>query len=98
TPTKNPGGDWPLDKGSSLPAPSTPTPLGPGQKVRPVATDRRHLIPSSCKLAIPHPRLNEIYHELRRRLPVDSVPNSVGVLFRVFVEFSAEEFAKKHSI
>lgn len=68
------------------------------QKVLPKSTSRKYLIPSSCALRILEPKINNIYLELKDNLLIDetneSVPNAVGVLFRVFLEISLDQYAK----
>lgn len=53
--------------------------------------ERKSLIPSSSKININSPRINDIYLELRK-LDVKEFTNSVSVLLRVFIELSADEF------
>ena len=67
-------------------------------KVLPKSTSRKYLIPNNCFLTINEPKINNIYRELREDLLIDdtnkSVPNAVGVLFRVFLEVSLDHYAK----
>jgi len=71
-----------------------------GQKTRilPKSTSRKYLIPNSCRIKITEPKINNIFRELREDLLLDetnkSVPNAVGVLFRVFLEVSLDHYAK----
>ncbi len=67
---------------------------GTGRRISP---DRKVLIPRSCKLTIPHSRLNKIYHELQK-LSIDDHINACAVLFRVFIELSIDHYAKEKSI
>lgn len=64
------------------------------KKVLPKSSDRKHLIPPSCRLTINERKINNIYRELRDDLLLDdtpnAVPNAVGVLFRVFLEISID--------
>ncbi|AXB57738.1 hypothetical protein [Flavobacterium fluviale] len=68
-------------------------------KVKGKSTARKRLIPKDCKLTINQNKINNIYRELRDDLILDdsikSVPNSVGVLFRVFIEVSLDYYAEK---
>lgn len=68
------------------------------QKVLPKSTSRKYLIPMSCTLRISVVKINNIYRELRENLLLDesniSVPNAVGVLFRVFLEICLDHYAK----
>jgi len=64
------------------------------------STSRNYLIPKSCRIQINKPlKLNNIYRELRDNLLLDqsdkSVPNAVGVLFRVFLETSLDHYSQK---
>ena len=57
-----------------------------GRKSTPAKTvkpDRKTLIPSGFRIVIGHPRINRIYHELRK-LKVDDFVNCGAVMFRVF--------------
>ena len=65
----------------------------------PKSSTRKYLIPKTCVLQIKKAtRINDIYCELRDDLRIDdskkSVPNAVGVLFRVFLEVSLDYYAK----
>lgn len=67
-------------------------------RVLPKSSSRRHLIPNNCRIRIESTKINNIYRELRDDLLLDdsssSVPNAVGVLFRVFMEVSLDHYAK----
>jgi hypothetical protein len=67
-------------------------------KLFPISTSRKHLIPKSCILSIREPKINSVFRELREKLLLDestqSVPNAVGVLFRVFLEISLDYYAE----
>jgi hypothetical protein len=65
-----------------------------GRQIKP---DRKTLIPKQFKIAISHTRINRIYHELQK-LQVEQFVNSCAAMFRVFVELSVDEFAKKKKI
>jgi hypothetical protein len=69
------------------------------ERLKGKTTLRKHLIPKDCKLIINQNKINNIYRELRDDLLLDdsakSVPNSVGVLFRVFIEVSLDHYAEK---
>lgn len=58
------------------------------------STDRKYLIPSDFVITVTKGRINDIYKELKK-LEVESFTNSVSVLFRVFIELSADEFIEK---
>lgn len=63
-------------------------------KINPKSTNRKNLIPNTCRLCINESKINNIYRELRDNLLLDdtnkSVPNAAGVLFRVFLETSID--------
>lgn len=62
-----------------------------------VAGPRLRMAPTSCRLNIANPRLRKIFGELQG-LRVDDFPNAAAVLFRVFVELSADEYVVKNSL
>ena len=64
---------------------------------KPLPTDRKQLIPSKTILKIHHPRINKIYHELRK-LEVDDFTNCAAVMLRVFLELSVDEYSKTKKI
>lgn len=58
---------------------------------------RKALIPSKFVVKIPTPRVNQIYMELRE-LKVEDYRNAVAVLFRLFLEFSVNNFISANHI
>jgi hypothetical protein len=76
---------------------SVVTPAKSKDKLKPNPKDRKTLIPSSCGIKIDNPRVNAIYHELRK-LNVLKFTNAVAVLFRVFVELSIDCYIEKHKL
>lgn len=86
---------WAVSQGGNI---SKPIGGGIGGRKKTPVTDRKYLIPTTCKSHITHPRIQEIFFELQKRLKLDEVPNSISVMFRVLVEFSADHFIKKKSI
>lgn len=77
--------------GPPVPEPKTPR---PSRREKPSP----YLIPADCAIVIPHPRLREIFTELQTELRVEEGRNAVGVLFRVFVELSMDEYVEKHNV
>lgn len=72
-------------------------PVSTRARSRPLAHERKRLIPSGVSYSIQDHRVNTIYHELRR-LDVDTFKNAVAVLFRVFFELSVELYLNSHGI
>ena len=67
------------------------------------STNRSNLIPKNFTLRIKSKKINNIYLELKNCLYIGtnsdkSVPNAVGVLFRVFLETSIDVYMKKYDI
>jgi len=62
------------------------------------STARSKLIPAEFTISIGTPRLNDIYVELKRKLRVDEVPNAAGILLRVFLELSVDEFIERNDV
>jgi len=65
-------------------------------KSRQLSILRKYLITST--FYIQDRRINDIYDELKRKLDVDNTPNAVAVLFRVFLECSADYYIEKNKI
>ncbi len=61
-----------------------------------LSSKRKYLINSSIN--IESPRINDIYDELRNKIEVDSAPNAVAVLFRVFMECSIDYYINIHEL
>lgn len=87
---------WRLDPSGSRPV-VAPKATGTA-KNRKSQEKRRFLIPQECTLSIRESRLQKIYYELRRALIVKETPNAVAVLFRVFVELSADLYIAKERL
>jgi hypothetical protein len=64
---------------------------------RPLAHERKRLIPGSVSFNIPDKRINVIYSELRR-LDVDSYRNAIAVLFRAFLELTIDLYLDTRGI
>jgi hypothetical protein len=60
-------------------------------------SERKKLIPKNTEVLPPMGRANDILHELRR-LEVEQFRNAVSVLFRVFLEFSVEEYMTRRAV
>lgn len=58
---------------------------------------RERLIPGNCVLNITDIRIRNIERELRR-LDLESAPNALGVLFRVFVELGADAYIQRRKL
>ena len=61
------------------------------------STDRHHLIPDNCEIRVTHPRVSDIYTELHI-LRVNSFPNAVASLFRIFMELSLDYYIEKKGL
>lgn len=53
--------------------------------------NRKTLVPSHHKLTISQPRLLKIFNELKS-LNIEDHPNAISVLFRAFIEMSADQY------
>jgi len=74
------------------------SPSKPRIRLNPHTIDRKFLIPVDCRLKIPSGKANDIYDELRRKIEVQRSPNAAGILFRVFIEFSAEHYIRQKGV
>ncbi len=70
----------------------------PARRDRKASATRANTIPKDFTAQIDVARINEIYIELKRKLRVNEVPNASGVLLRVFVELSVDEYVKRNAI
>jgi hypothetical protein len=61
---------------------------------KPDPSDRREVIPKTCRLNVTDNRIAEIHKELRE-LRLDDAPNAIAVLLRVFLEMSVDHFLEK---
>ena len=59
--------------------------------------ERKKLIPANTDVLPPVGRANDILHELRK-LHVEDFRNAISVLFRVFIEFSVEEYMNRRAV
>lgn len=60
-------------------------------------SDRREVVPKSCRINVTQNRLADIYKELRT-LRLDAAPNSIAVLMRVFLELSVDHFLETNNL
>jgi hypothetical protein len=68
-----------------------------GGKARARASIRQRKYIFPWPLNIDNPRINEIYRDLRSKLLVEKCPNSVSIVFRVFIEVSCDHYLKKQN-
>lgn len=66
-------------------------------KTTPSTEDQANLIPKYFKLELPAGKINDVFIELKK-LDVVTYRHAVSVLFRVFFEFTLDEFIKKRNI
>lgn len=66
-------------------------------KPTPSTDDQPNLIPRKFKLELPAGKVNDVFVEIKE-LDVTKRRHSVSVLFRVFFEFTLEDYIAKHSI
>jgi len=85
-----------LEEAPSKITPSTSTSKRARDRSR--SSSRSHLIPRDFSTEIAVKRINDIYLELKGRLRVDDTPNAAGVLLRVFLELSVDDFIERHAV
>lgn len=85
---------WPLHS----PIDTTVSKKPPKKRSIPLSIERKKIIPPNCTLRITDKRINSIYDELKRRIPVDELPNAGAVLLRVFFEFSVNHYLEENNI
>lgn len=61
----------------------------------PDASDRKEVVPKSCRINVSDNRLALIYKELRTLRLIDA-PNAIAVLLRVFLELSVDHFLENN--
>jgi hypothetical protein len=64
---------------------------------RPDPSDRKEVVPKTCRLNITDNRIADIYKELRT-IRLDDAPNSIAVMLRVFLELSVDHFLEANKI
>jgi hypothetical protein len=84
--------------GKPMPASMSSKPVKPSNVKGTVSTEEQvNLIPKKFKLELPPGKINDVFIELKK-LDVSTYRHSVSVLFRVFIEFSLEDYIKKHAV
>ncbi len=68
-----------------------------GPRRKPDPSDRKVVVPNTCKLNVTQNRTAEIYKELRT-LRLDDARNAIAVLLRVFLELSVDYLLTKHGV
>ena len=68
-----------------------------GKKSTSLLSKRHTLIPKSTVISINQPRVNKIYHELKK-LDLREFENSGAITFRVFIELSLDSYIDKNTI
>ena len=94
TPIHQTGQGVPLKSG---PQQQTPTKVRRKTKKATKPRPRTQLVPNDCVLNVTDPRLQDIERELRK-LNLGSFPNAVSVLFRVFLELSADCYIQRFGL
>jgi hypothetical protein len=77
-----------------------PPPAAPANNAKRLASyliNRKTLIPADQTPTIPQPRILRMFRELKS-ISVEDYPNAIAVLFRSFIECSADYYAKKHQL
>ncbi len=69
----------------------------PKTKTTPSTEDQQNLLPRKFKLELPAGKINDIFVEMKE-LDVTKRRHAVSVLFRVFFEFTLDNYVIKHSI
>jgi len=83
-------------KPKTIKPPTKPKPNRP----RPTTTtdDRITLVPKGFKLSLPSGKINDIFSMDLKKLHIVNHRHAVSVLFRVFFEFTLEDYISKHGI
>jgi hypothetical protein len=71
--------------------------VGAGPRVTGAPGPRKRLVPPGVRLKIPDRRMAAIFRELAQ-MRVDELPNAIAVLFRVFLELSADAYIKREGL
>lgn len=95
---KGPTAEWMLEATTDLEsAADSANKQKTAARPHPKTTARPKLVPAGCPIKPPTGRANDIYLELRR-LKVEDTRNAVAIMFRVFLEFSVEQYIAKQRI
>jgi hypothetical protein len=86
---------WAINADTSV-ADSEPSAQRRKKRNRPTS-ERKRLVSKGTDVRPPMGRANDILHELQR-LEVENFRNAVSVLFRVFFEFSVEEYMTRRAV
>lgn len=87
TPTRDPGDGVPIDSKDETTGTKSSARKATARPKKP----RDRLIPRDCTLKVTDARIRQIEQELRK-LSLEEFTNSVGVLFRVFLELSVDDY------
>ena len=82
---------------SGTPSPAKKKALKHATKITTSTGEQVNLIPKAFKLELPAGKVNDIFIELKK-LDVVTYRHAASVLFRVFFEFSLDDYIKKHGI
>jgi len=85
------------DRGEQGAETSTPTGRDGSFKGKSYPINRKTLVPQHHKLTITHARITRIFNELKA-LDVETYPNAVAVLMRVFIELSTDCYISTHAL
>lgn len=87
----------PADKESTPASPSNPKQPAKTSKGSSYPINRKTLVPSSHALTISHARIAKIFNELKK-MDLNEYPNAIAVLFRVFIELSADHYIENSKL
>ena len=82
---------------SGTPKPAPESPKAAKKKSTPSTDEQPNLVPKGFKLELPAGKINDVFVELKN-LNATTHRHAVSVLFRVFFEFTLDEFINKRKI